>query len=70
MRRTIELVNLEGETTSALELSGVTSIKLPATGRQFIHLDRLGDGTWRMTYDDQTLPDIQELESLVMVRRP
>jgi hypothetical protein len=61
MKRAIELVGLGIE----LELSKATAVK---TDKQMIHLDKLPDGTWRLIYNANLIPDFTKLESLKIVR--
>jgi len=49
-----------------LELSKVSEIKL--SEKEFIYLDKLSDGTWRLAYTAKTIPDIKKLESLKIER--
>lgn len=60
-RRTIELVG----TDHVLELSKVTSVK---TTKNMIHLDQLEDGTWRLIYNSNMIPDFKIVESLRVIR--
>lgn len=60
-RRTIELVG----TDHVLELSKVTSVK---TTKNMIHLDQLDDGTWRLIYNGNMIPDFKIVESLRVIR--
>ena len=59
MRRAIAL---EG-TDAVLELSRLTLVKIAT---KVIHLDQLDDGTWRLTYQHEVLPDAEKLIALVM----
>lgn len=62
VRRAIELT---GTGQAPLELSKVTTLK---TSQQMIHLDRLPDGTWRLIYSGDTIPDITKLQALTIIR--
>lgn len=56
-------IKLEG-TDVVLELSKFAT---PKTGKEFIHLDKLPDGTWRLLYNvDGT--DVQSITALTIVR--
>jgi hypothetical protein len=60
-KRTIKLVGLDQE----LILSKATAIK---TDKMMIHLDQLPDGSWRLIYNGNMIPDFTKLESLQIVR--
>lgn len=60
-RRAIEI---EG-TDVVLELSKATAIK---TNKNMIHLDQLDDGTWRLIYNGNLIPDFSEVEALKIIR--
>lgn len=61
VRRAVELVGLD----KVLELSKATAIK---TEKNMIHLDELPDGTWRLIYNANMIPDFTKLISITMVR--
>lgn len=61
MKRSIILEGIGIE----LELSKVTAIK---TESQMIHLDQLKNGTWRLIYNINLIPDITKLQSLQIIR--
>lgn len=61
MRRAIKL---EG-TDTVLELSKVTAVR---TKQRMIHLDELPDGTWRLIYNGDHIPDFTKIEALVVIR--
>ena len=63
MRRAIAL---EGTGMPDLELGKVTKITMDGPGR--IYLEEMPDGRWRLTYTGSTIPDIQKLEALRLVR--
>ena len=48
-----------------LELSKVTAVK---TKQRMIHLDELADGTWRLIYNGDHIPDFTKIESLQIIR--
>jgi hypothetical protein len=60
-RRAIEI---EG-TGIVLELSKATEVK---TSKQMIHLDQLDDGTWRLIYNGNLIPDFTKVKSFKIVR--
>jgi hypothetical protein len=62
IRRAIK-VNLVG-TSTTLEL---TKFATPMVEKQFIHLDQLPDGTWRLLFNLEG-HDVQDIESFVFVR--
>jgi hypothetical protein len=57
MRRAIELQGAG----ATLELSKVTTVSVKA---RMIHFDELPDGTWRMTYNRDMLPDFNPVTAL------
>lgn len=61
MRRAVKI---EG-TELVLELSKATAVK---TDKQMIHLDQLKDGTWRLIYNSNLIPDFTKVQSLTMIR--
>jgi len=52
-------------TDLVLELSKATAIK---TDKNMIHLDQLVDGTWRLIYNGNMIPDFTKVESLQIIR--
>jgi len=61
MRRAIKIEGLDIE----LELSKVTAVK---TTKQMIHLDQLPDGTWRLIYNSNLIPDYKDVKAFTMIR--
>lgn len=61
VRRAIKLKGSE----EILELSKVTAVR---TDKQMIHLDQLPDGTWRMIYNANLIPDITKIEAFEIIR--
>jgi len=61
MRRAIEI---EG-TEHVLELSKATAVR---TSKRMIHLDELSDGTWRLIYNGEMIPDFTKVKSLKVIR--
>lgn len=61
MKRAITLDGLDQE----LILSKATAIK---TDKNMIHLDQLPDGTWRLIYNANMIPDFTKLTSLTIIR--
>ena len=61
-KRAINLNGLDKE----LELSKVSEVKV--SNKEFIYLDKLDNGTWRLCYTKDTINDIKELISLDIIR--
>ena len=57
-------IKLEG-TNTILELSKATAVK---TQKQMIHLDQLEDGTWRLIYNSNLIPDFSKIEAFKIIR--
>jgi hypothetical protein len=64
MRRAIEIKFVNG-TSKILELSKATSIKADIG---ILHLDRLDNGTWRLTFSDSICKEFSEIDSFNMIR--
>jgi len=60
-RRALELVG----TDITLELSKVTAVR---TKQRMIHLDELADGTWRMIYNGEHIPDFTKISEIKIIR--
>ena len=60
-RRAIELVGLD----QTLEISKATAVR---TNKNMIHLDQLDDGTWRIIWNGNMIPDFTKLEQLRIIR--
>jgi hypothetical protein len=60
-RRAIEIEGLD----EILELSKATAIR---TDKQMIHLDKMDDGTWRLIYNSNLIPDFSEVKSFKIIR--
>lgn len=58
-------IQIEG-TDLVLELSKATAIK--GTQTKMIHLDQLKDGTWRLIYNEDLIPDFTKVESFKIIR--
>lgn len=61
MRRAIKLTG----TDIVLELSKVTAVK---TSQKMIHFDELPDGTWRMIYNGNHIPDFTKIDAFEIIR--
>lgn len=57
-------IKVEG-TDLTLELSKVTSVK---TSQRMIHLDELPDGSWRLIYNGDHIPDFTKVTGLTIIR--
>lgn len=55
---------LEG-TDIELEISKVTAVKLD---KEMIHLDKLQDGSWRLIYNSNMIPDFSKISSFKIER--
>lgn len=60
-KRSIELVG----TGIILELSKATAVK---TNQNMIHLDQLADGTWRLIYNGNMIPDFTKISEFKIIR--
>ena len=61
IRRAIKINGLD----MTLELSKATAVR---TSKQMIHLDQLPDGSWRLIYNENLIPDFTKVESFEIVR--
>ena len=61
MKRSILIEGINTE----LVLSKVTMIRTP---KQMINLDMLDDGTWRLIYSENTIPDITKVDGFKIIR--
>jgi len=61
MRRAIKIEGLDIE----LELSKATAVR---TNNNMIHLDQLADGTWRLIFNGDMIPDFSKVESFRIIR--
>ena len=57
-------IEVEG-TDEVLILSKATAVK---TKQNMIHLDQLPDGTWRLIYNGNMIPDFSKVLSLKIIR--
>jgi hypothetical protein len=58
-------VKLEGLDTT-LELTKVVQIN--KVQKRFIYLEEMDNGTWRLTYTENVIPDITKLQSMNIIR--
>lgn len=61
MKRAIRIEGTEHE----LVLSKATAVR---TNKRMIHLDELPDGTWRLIYNGDMIPDFSKVEALTILR--
>ena len=61
MRRAIKIEGTDVE----LELSKATAVR---TDKNMIHLDQLADGTWRLIYNGNLIPDFSKVEAFKIIR--
>ena len=61
IKRSVRLDGLDLE----LPLSKATAVK---TDKRMIHLDELPDGSWRLIYNGNMIPDFSKLVSMTIVR--
>lgn len=63
-KRKIRIEFMDGSNTD-LELSKATSVN---TKQQMLHLDKLNDGTWRLIYNEELIPDFSKIVGFKVVR--
>ena len=51
-----------------LPITVATKVKLTDAGKQFIHIDQLKDGNWRLVFTSGVVDDWSKVESLLMIR--
>lgn len=61
VRRAVEIEGID----QIMELSKVTAVR---TDKNMIHFDQLPDGTWRLIYNANMIPDYTKIESFKMIR--
>lgn len=64
MKRSLK-INFKDGTSKELIISKATSVK---TSKSMFNLDQLKDGTWRMIWDESTIPDFSQVEGFSIVR--
>jgi hypothetical protein len=62
MKRVIKINGINKE----LELSKAVSVK---TNKQMIHLDQLSDGSWRLIYNSELIPDFTKVKNFEIIRK-
>ena len=50
------------------ELILTKNVAINNVAKEFIHLDKLPDGTWRIIYTTTTIPDLTKVESFEIIR--
>lgn len=58
-------IALTGSSLEPLELSKVVAVR---TAKNMIHLDELDDGTWRLIYNGNHIPDFSKITALTLIR--
>ena len=61
MKRSILIEGIDKE----LVLSKVTAVR---TDKEMIHLDQLADGTWRLIYNANLIPEIKDVNGFKIIR--
>ena len=51
-----------------LDISKVVEVGLSPGRKQFIYLEEMAGGRWRLSYTRETIPDIRALKSLEIIR--
>lgn len=64
MNKVYRAIEIEG-IGQILELSKATAVK---TSQNMIHLDQLPDGTWRLIYNGNMIPDFSKVLGLRVLR--
>jgi hypothetical protein len=64
MEKVRRAIHIKG-TDITLELSKVTAVK---TKKPMLYLDELEDGTWRLIYNENMIPDFTKVISLDIIR--
>jgi hypothetical protein len=62
VKRFIKINGIDKE----LELSKAVSVK---TNKQMIHLDQLSDGSWRLIYNSELIPDFTKVKNFEIIRK-
>ena len=61
VRRAVEIEGID----QTIELSKVTAVR---TDKNMIHFDQLPDGTWRLIYNANMIPDFTKVKNFRMIR--
>ena len=65
MKRAVKIVFNDGSEPIELVLSKATSIN---SSQQMINLDQMKDGTWRLIYNENLIPDFSKVEKFEIIR--
>ena len=65
MKRSVKLNGVGKE----LEIKKVSCVKLEHSKKEFIFFEKMDGDEWRLTYTEKTIPEIQELTSLEIIRK-
>lgn len=65
IKRSILVEHFEKDKSFELVLSKATAVK---TSQKMIHFDELPDGTWRMIYHSDMIPDFTKIKQFVIIR--
>lgn len=52
-------------TDTVLEVSKAAALHVE---KEFIHFDKLADGTWRILYTSKTIPDFSKISAFEVIR--
>lgn len=66
MKRTIRIEFNDGTPPIDLELSKAAAIKCGSVS--LMHLDQLNDGTWRLIYNGEMIPDFTKVDGFKIIR--
>lgn len=58
-------IAMTGSQLDPLELSKVVAVR---TAKNMIHLDEMDDGTWRLIYNGNHIPDFSKITALTLIR--
>jgi len=67
MKRFLRFTGTDGSDGDVV-VSKVTAIKSDKLKAAVFHVDKLDDGTFRITYNENTFPDIKDLKSIEIIR--
>ena len=62
MKRSIRINGIDKELTLS------KSVAIHKVAKEFIHLDKLPDGTWRIIYTSTTIPDLTKVVAFDIIR--
>lgn len=67
MKRAV-VINFKDGSKKELVLSKATAIRFEAIDAGMLHLDKLLDGSWRLTFSDSIAKDFSTIDSFTMLR--